>query len=127
MHEGCVRWIRGMEFMDRTTIDKAMKDLSIGAREVYGDKLREVILFGSCARGDFDEESDIDVMILLDVNKMEAANEREKIRAVIHKLDRKYEYELLFSTIVQSSSEFDYWQKTLPFYKNIRTEGVRYA
>ncbi|MBQ9504738.1 MAG: nucleotidyltransferase domain-containing protein [Lachnospiraceae bacterium] len=113
--------------MDKRTIDKAMKDLSMGAKEVYGNKLREVILFGSCARDDFDDESDIDVMILLNVDKFEVANEREKIRAVIHRLDRQYEYELLFSTIVQSGPEFDYWLETLPFYKNIKKEGIRYA
>ncbi|MBR1877080.1 MAG: nucleotidyltransferase domain-containing protein [Lachnospiraceae bacterium] len=113
--------------MDKKMIDKAMKELSIGAKEVYGDKLREVILFGSCARGDFDEESDIDVMILLDVDKFEATSEREKIHTVVHRLDRKYEYELLFSIIVQSSSEFDYWMETLPFYRNVRKEGIRYA
>ena len=113
--------------MRRETIDNAMRDLSAGAKAVYGDKLREVILFGSCARGDFDEESDVDVMILLDVGKLEAVGERDKIRTVIHGLDRKYDYELLFSPIVQSYSEFNYWSDALPFYRNIKKEGVRYA
>ena len=49
-----------------------MKDLSEKAKEVYGDKLMEVILYGSCARGEFDNESDVDVMILLDVENVVA-------------------------------------------------------
>lgn len=33
---------------------------------IFGSKLKRVILFGSYARGDYDEESDIDVMFLID-------------------------------------------------------------
>ncbi|WP_266369108.1 nucleotidyltransferase domain-containing protein [Tellurirhabdus rosea] len=31
----------------------------------YGDRLAKIVLFGSYARGDFDEESDIDYLIVL--------------------------------------------------------------
>lgn len=33
---------------------------------VYGDRLRGVYLYGSRARGDHDEDSDVDVLIVLD-------------------------------------------------------------
>lgn len=33
-------------------------------KQLYGAKLKKVILFGSYARGDFGPESDIDIMIL---------------------------------------------------------------
>ena len=33
--------------------------------ERYGDDLRRVVLFGSKARGDYDEESDLDVLIVM--------------------------------------------------------------
>src|SRR5215472_1061315 len=35
-------------------------------RKVFGDRLREVRLFGSYARGDADEDSDVDVLIVID-------------------------------------------------------------
>ena len=44
--------------MTKEMIDSAMKEYAKGAKEVYGDKLKEVILYGSCARGDFTDESD---------------------------------------------------------------------
>ncbi|ASJ07641.1 hypothetical protein A3L08_03960 [Thermococcus pacificus] len=37
-------------------------------RERFGDSIEEVILFGSYVRGDYDEESDIDVLIVGEVD-----------------------------------------------------------
>ena len=108
-------------------IDNALKDMAREAKIVYGDKLKEVILFGSCARGDYEEGSDVDVMILVDVPKDQVSIEDAKIDPVIHNLDRKYDYELLFAPIVQSYAEFNYWIEAMPFYQNVRREGKRYA
>ena len=108
-------------------IDSAMKDIAAEAKNIYGEKLKEVILFGSCARGDFEDDSDVDVMILLDVPRSEVEEADRKMNPVISRLDKKYEYELLFSPIVQSYSEFNYWIEALPFYQNVRKEGIRYA
>ena len=85
------------------------------------------ILFGSCARGDFSNDSDIDVMILLDVSKESLRTERDRLDQVIWNLDAKYDYDLLFAPIVKSDSEFNQWIDVIPFYKSVRREGVRYA
>lgn len=113
--------------MTKEMINSAMKEYAAGAKEVYGDKLKEVILYGSCARGDFTDESDVDVMILLDIKPEEAYRERQKIHPTIDLLDVKYEYELLFATVVKSYDDFNYWLNTKPFYMNVRKEGIRYA
>ena len=113
--------------MNKKMIDSAMKDLAAEAKNIYGEKLKEVILFGSCARGDFEDDSDVDIMILLDVPRSEVEEVNRKMDPVISRLDKKYEYELLFSPIVQSYSEFNYWIEALPFYQNVRKEGIRYA
>ena len=109
--------------MTREMIDSALKELTESAGKIYGDKLKEVILFGSCARGDFSKDSDIDVMILVDVPLDKVNDEMDKLQPAISELDRKYEYELLFAPIVQSYSEFNYWLEVMPFYKNIKSEG----
>ena len=60
-------------------IDKALKDMAVEARNLYGDKLKEVILFGSCARGDFESDSDVDIMILVDVKDNEINEESTEL------------------------------------------------
>lgn len=42
------------------------REVSDDLRELYGERLCEVILFGSCARGEADAESDIDLLVVLE-------------------------------------------------------------
>jgi len=47
-------------------VDAISKELADGLRQLYGPKLRELILYGSWARGDAREDSDIDFLAVLD-------------------------------------------------------------
>ena len=38
-------------------------------KKIYGVRLQSIILYGSCARGDFEKDSDIDILVLLDVSQ----------------------------------------------------------
>ena len=53
-------------------IDEYVEDV----KDLFGEHLRAVILFGSYARGDFREDSDVDIMILIDFDD----NETERYR-----------------------------------------------
>ena len=46
---------------------------------IYGMHLRKIILYGSYARGDFTENSDIDLMILLDISDLDIKEYRHKL------------------------------------------------
>lgn len=48
-------------------LSAVMADVVKKAKSLFGDRLGSVILYGSYARGDYDEESDIDVMITADI------------------------------------------------------------
>lgn len=43
-----------------------LQEVENASKQLYGDKLNKIILYGSYARGDNTEESDIDIMIILD-------------------------------------------------------------
>ncbi|MGH7802162.1 MAG: nucleotidyltransferase domain-containing protein [Thermodesulfobacteriota bacterium] len=90
-------------------------------RMVYKDNLKEVILYGSVARGDYTEESDIDVLVVLGeiVNFDEEFN---KIFEIKRETERKYDDEIMISTI--PTTENEYHSRFTPLFLNIRKEGI---
>ncbi|MBQ2879508.1 MAG: nucleotidyltransferase domain-containing protein [Anaerotignum sp.] len=93
------------------------------AYKIYGSKLKSVILFGSCARGDFDDESDIDLMVLLDVPPQQIPSERRKMRKTADRLD--LEYDCVISAAFQSYDEFETYREASMFYTNVMKEGLK--
>lgn len=47
-------------------IAEALERLCVALRARFGQRLREVVLFGSRARGDASEDSDVDVLVVAD-------------------------------------------------------------
>ncbi len=39
-----------------------LNETAVGLREIFGEKLDSVLLYGSYARGDYDDESDVDII-----------------------------------------------------------------
>jgi len=54
---------------------KVMQDLIEqyieAVKKIYGSHVRQIILYGSYARGDFRSDLDVDIMILLDLSDLE--------------------------------------------------------
>ncbi|MCC8052094.1 MAG: nucleotidyltransferase domain-containing protein [Clostridiales bacterium] len=92
------------------------------AMKIFGDRLKAVILYGSYARGDFDSESDIDIMVLLDLPEEQMAEARKKMRCIADDLDLKYD--CVISSIFQSYDSFECYKSVSPFYQNVERDGV---
>ncbi|GAB1477132.1 nucleotidyltransferase domain-containing protein [Bacillota bacterium] len=91
--------------------------------QLYSKHLRSIILFGSYARGDFDDESDMDIMVLLDLDEEEQRFFREKLAESATKLSLKYG--VLISAIDNNYDAFRDRASYVPFYANVDREGVR--
>ena len=102
-----------------------LNDFTGGAKEIFGEKLRDVILFGSYARGDYTDESDVDIVVLADIPREEETNYTDDIISLISNVDKKYGYSVLLSPIILSYSFYEKWRETIPFYRTIKKEGVR--
>ena len=87
-----------------------------------GSKLDKVIVYGSYARGDYNEHSDVDIIILTTLTDEEI----EKTETLIFDLafDYQMEYGVDISVVVKNKDQFEYWLGALPFYNNIQKEGI---
>lgn len=59
-------WLGGMDIPQ--TIQGLLNQYITEIKKIYGSHLRQVILYGSYAREDFQSDSDVDIMILLDMS-----------------------------------------------------------
>lgn len=92
------------------------------AKNLLGNKLESVMLFGSYARGDYDDESDIDIMILANINVQEISKFSKKF--IDFSCDIDLEYNVVLSLILQDKDTYNKYKSTYPFFKNIEKEGV---
>ena len=106
----------------KNTLELLLKETVNGLRGFFGEQLRSVILYGSYARGDYDDESDIDVMALVDMDKNELAAYRRRISNFSCELDMKYD--VVLSVKLQDKATFDRWSAVLPFFQNVKRDGV---
>lgn len=106
----------------KNEIDLIMNELVEKVTPIFGDKLKKVILYGSYARGDYDAESDLDVMFLVDKQEEEL---RKDVKKVIRlETDIGLQYDVFISPLLQSYAKFLKYLPVIPFYQNVEKEGI---
>ena len=95
------------------------------AKRIYVTKLQEIILYGSCARGDFKGNSDIDILILLNVPLESLSSERKLILDISDQLD--LDYDVVLAPVIQNYAVYQKYIPVSVFYQNVEREGVKIA
>jgi predicted nucleotidyltransferase len=89
------------------------------ARSLYGDRLKRIVVYGSCARNEATAESDIDLAVVL-AGDVVPGKEIDRMIDII--TDINLEHAVLLS--VYPVSEEDYLNRNSPLLINIRREGI---
>ena len=100
-------------------VKKVVKEFKAEIKKLYGNRLRRMILYGSWARGEGGENSDIDLLVILK-GKIWPGREIDRMIDVITTINLKY------STLlsVYPMEEKDYLTLNSPLLMNVRREGV---
>ncbi|MFQ5495104.1 MAG: nucleotidyltransferase domain-containing protein [Phycisphaerae bacterium] len=86
---------------------------------LYGPSLRAVLLYGSYARGDFDSESDFDVLVVLDGFDRYGA-EVDRTAEIASELSLQYGVSISQMFL----RETEWLSGDSPFLRNVRKEAV---
>lgn len=89
---------------------------------LLGNQLSKIVLYGSYARGDFNKNSDIDIMVLTTLTDIEIEGVESDIYGLA--FDFLMDYGVDISVVIKNKQQFDYWLGALPFYDNVQKEGI---
>ncbi len=100
-----------------------MKDILLTIKDSVKsiDPTATIILYGSFARGDNDQNSDIDLLILLEKKRLTRDDEK-RIKYPLY--DIEFETGQIISPLVLSKYDWESRHKISPFYENVTNEGV---
>ena len=105
--------------MNGVVKDELMNRIVQAICEIYDNNLKSVILYGSVARDDDVDGSDIDIALLVDENDLTM---HDKLMDVLVDLD--LEYDQVISPSLIEKKHFEKWKNVLPYYRNIENEGI---
>jgi len=91
--------------------------------KLFGGKIERIILYGSYARGDFDLESDVDIMVLLNCNQEEIKEKRKEISRIASRVGLRND--IMVSLLARNYDDYENKMKYQLFYQNIEKEGMK--
>ena len=105
----------------QSQLNEIMKVMVECYRSVYGNQIVDIVLYGSYARGDYSENSDIDIVAVVHGSRMQL---QQKLKEVWNKsAEVGLENDVIVSPTVIPYDEFKKYQDSLPYYRNILQEG----
>ena len=101
---------------------KLYSEIQNDLKNLFGNRLKKIILYGSYAKNTQTEESDIDFFVLVDETEENLRKDRYRIADVMTRLSLNYD--VLVSITEETVNRFMEYSEILPFFKNIKDEGI---
>ncbi|MCM1268107.1 MAG: nucleotidyltransferase domain-containing protein [Bacteroidales bacterium] len=103
-------------------IKKSIDQFSQQMEKLFGSHLLKVIVYGSYARGNYQDDSDVDVMVLVNLSETEIKKFENDVYDIAFEIEMGMGIDI--SPIIKSKAQYEYWVDVLPFYQNVLEEGV---
>ncbi len=109
----------------RAELNIIVREVAKVYQTVYADNLVRVILYGSYARGNYTNESDVDIAAIVRGTRDTL---QKQLRTVWDaSSDLELEYGTIISPTVIPLDEYEKYKDDIPYYRNIAQEGVEIA
>ena len=104
-------------------LENITTEVSRRVQELLGGSLRNIILYGSYARGDYDEESDIDIMVLTDISESEMRPFEYQLAIISSRIS--LENDITVCIMLNNKALFEERLPLSAFYRNVINDGVQ--
>ena len=103
-----------LEYVKKKTVREVPRALA--------DKCRKIILYGSYARGNYTEDSDVDIAILTDSDRIENQKYSAKLDDIATQIG--YKTTAVVNYVCLPLKEFEERKNWYPYFANIERDGV---
>ena len=104
-------------------LDEIKKTVIECYEKTYGKNIVDIILYGSYARGDFTEGSDVDITAIVRGERMQLQEQLKDVWDATAEVG--LENDVVVSPSVIPYDEYMKYKETLPYYRNIAEEGQK--
>jgi predicted nucleotidyltransferase len=105
---------------DNIKIKPVLEDLKNKLKELFADDLVQIIIFGSYINGNYDNDSDLDVFVIIN-NEDTVAFEDVLLDVTV---DLSLCYNIVITAFLESRSNFIKYKNIKPFYSEIQNNGI---
>lgn len=103
-------------------IKEVSKESALLAKHALNEDVDSIVLYGSCARGENTEDSDIDIAIFTKCDRAEAKKYTDKLAEIATKMMDKYMEVVNF--VCLPIAEYIEKKSWYPYFQNIEKDGV---
>ncbi|MBO5352789.1 MAG: nucleotidyltransferase domain-containing protein [Lachnospiraceae bacterium] len=107
--------------LNDSLINEVKEECTCLVCDLMQDDLVEMVLYGSCARGDYTEDSDIDIALLTKSDRLEVKKYDEKLAEIATELAMKHF--TIVNFVCLPYEEFEEKKTWYPYFINIAAEG----
>lgn len=105
---------------DNIKIKPVLDDLKKNLKELFADDLVQIIIFGSYVYGKYDNDSDLDVLVIIN-SEDTASYENDLLDASV---DLSLKYDIVISAFLESRDTFNKYKNIKPLYSEIQKNGI---